>query len=120
MWPDRIRVVKGTSSSGLAIGATNSSCQLMGIIGPLIYQSKFGPTYRVSYSCSIGLCAVSFIFIGLTWYLIHRRGILDTEGAVEELELSQNITEYETINAADEKDDEKSQVRTHSRNIFSL
>lgn len=82
MWPDRIRVIKGTSSAGLAIGFTNASTQLMGLIGPVIYQSKFGPSYHVSYGCSIALCSVSFIFIGVTWHLVSRSGILETEGAM--------------------------------------
>ncbi|KAK3197718.1 hypothetical protein GRF29_216g1037280 [Pseudopithomyces chartarum] len=46
MWPERIRAAKGTTTAGLAIGITNASCQLMGIVGPQIYQLKFGPTYR--------------------------------------------------------------------------
>lgn len=81
MWPDRIRVIKGTSSAGLAIGFTNASTQLMGLVGPVIYQSKFGPLYHVSYGCSIALCSVSFIFIGITWYLVSKSGTLETEGA---------------------------------------
>lgn len=81
MWPDRIRVVKGASSAGLAIGFTNASTQLMGIVGPLIYQSKFGPSYHISYACSIALCAISLFFIGATWYFVSKSGILDTEGA---------------------------------------
>ncbi|KAJ0312245.1 hypothetical protein COL516b_001319 [Colletotrichum fioriniae] len=47
IWPERIRAAKGTTSAGLAIGVTNASCQLMGIVGPQIYQSRFGPTYRM-------------------------------------------------------------------------
>ncbi|KAL2881945.1 hypothetical protein SGCOL_002682 [Colletotrichum sp. CLE4] len=32
IWPERIRAAKGTTSAGLAIGVTNASCQLMGIV----------------------------------------------------------------------------------------
>lgn len=84
LWPDRMRVVNGTSSSALAIGATNASCQLMGLVGPVIYQSKFGPSYYISYSCSIALCSVSCTFIGVTWYLVRSKGLLHTEGAIVE------------------------------------
>ncbi|KAH7305314.1 high-affinity nicotinic acid transporter [Stachybotrys elegans] len=70
IWPERIRAARGTTSSGLAIGITNASCQLMGIVGPQIYQSKFGPTYRVSFSTSIGLLCGTVISLLVTWYLV--------------------------------------------------
>jgi len=58
IWPERIRVARGTTTAGLAIGITNASCQLMGIVGPQIYQPKFGPTYRVSFVYSTALLAM--------------------------------------------------------------
>lgn len=84
LWPDRMRIVKGTSSSALAIGITNGICQFMGIIGPQIYQPKFGPSYHVSYACSIGLCSVTTVLIAATWYLVAKDGLLNTEGAFRE------------------------------------
>ncbi|ORY02570.1 major facilitator superfamily domain-containing protein [Clohesyomyces aquaticus] len=36
IWPERIRAARGTTTAGLAIGITNASCQLMGIVGPQI------------------------------------------------------------------------------------
>lgn len=36
IWPERIRAARGTTTAGLAIGITNASCQLMGILGPRI------------------------------------------------------------------------------------
>ncbi|KAK2055601.1 high-affinity nicotinic acid transporter [Colletotrichum caudatum] len=73
IWPERIRAAKGTTSAGLAIGITNASCQLMGIVGPQIYQPKFGPTYRVSYSCSIGLLCGTLLAVSAAWLLVARQ-----------------------------------------------
>lgn len=85
LWPDRIRVAKGASAgTGFAIGFTNALTTLSGIVGGFIYQSKFGPVYRVSYLVSILFCALSFINIVLTWWLVKREGLLNTEGAYAE------------------------------------
>ncbi|KAK1701643.1 high-affinity nicotinic acid transporter [Colletotrichum lupini] len=73
IWPERIRAAKGTTSAGLAIGVTNASCQLMGIVGPQIYQSRFGPTYRVSYSCSIGLLCGTLLAVSAAWFFVSRQ-----------------------------------------------
>ncbi|KAE8408113.1 major facilitator superfamily domain-containing protein [Aspergillus pseudonomiae] len=73
IWPERIRAVKGTTSSALAIGITNACAQLMGIVGPQVYQSKFGPSYHVSYGTSIGLLSGTVIFIVLSWRLLRQR-----------------------------------------------
>lgn len=69
IWPERIRAARGTTTAGLAIGITNASGQLMGIVGPQIYQSKFGPTYRFSYICSIALLATCIGAITISWFL---------------------------------------------------
>lgn len=53
----------------------------MGIVGPQIYQSKFGPTYRVSYSASIGLLTGCLLAICTAWYFV-RKG--DAKRAQEE------------------------------------
>lgn len=50
-----------------------ASAQMNGIIGPLVYQPKFGPTYKVSFSASIGLVSMAVIFICITWYIIAKR-----------------------------------------------
>ncbi|KAF6804863.1 high-affinity nicotinic acid transporter [Colletotrichum sojae] len=77
IWPGksskRIRAAKGTTTAGLAIGITNASCQLMGIVGPQIYQPRFGPTYRVSYSCSIGLLCGTLLAVSSAWYFVKRQ-----------------------------------------------
>ncbi|KAK2007942.1 high-affinity nicotinic acid transporter [Colletotrichum eremochloae] len=73
IWPERIRAAKGTTSAGLAIGITNASCQLMGIVGPQIYQPKFGPTYHVSYSCSIGLLCGTLLAVSVAWLFVSRQ-----------------------------------------------
>ena len=44
----------------------------MGIVGPQLYQSKFGPTYRVSYGSSIGILSATMTAIAVTWYLVRK------------------------------------------------
>lgn len=44
-----------------------------GIVGPLVYQPKFGPSYKVSFSASIGLVSTAVIFICITWWIIAKR-----------------------------------------------
>lgn len=46
----------------------------MGIVGPQVYQSRFGPEYRVSYATSIGLLVGAVGMIGATWWLVRRKG----------------------------------------------
>ncbi|KAH3983221.1 hypothetical protein HBI52_088800 [Parastagonospora nodorum] len=70
IWPERIRAARGTTTAGLAIGITNASCQLMGIVGPQIYQPKFGPTYRVSYVCSIALLSTCLGAVLTSWFFV--------------------------------------------------
>ncbi|KAK2041844.1 MFS general substrate transporter [Colletotrichum somersetense] len=65
IWPERIRAAKRTTSAGLAIGTTN--------IRHRIYQPKFGPTYRVSYSCSIGLLCGTLLAVSVPWLLVARQ-----------------------------------------------
>lgn len=50
-----------------------------GIIGPLVYQPKFGPTYKVSFSASIGLVSTAVIFISITWFIIAKRDRAERE-----------------------------------------
>lgn len=38
-----------------------------------MYQSKFGPSYRVSYSSSIGLLTVTVTMICVTWFLVRKQ-----------------------------------------------
>jgi hypothetical protein len=72
IWPERIRAARGTTTAGLAIGMTNAGGQLMGIVGPQIYQPKFGPTYRVSYICSIVVISTCLGAVLTTWYFVRR------------------------------------------------
>lgn len=46
---------------------------MQGIIGPLVYQKKYGPNYTVSFSASIGLVATAVVFICITWWIIAKR-----------------------------------------------
>lgn len=45
----------------------------MGIVGPQVYQSRFGPEYRVSYATSIGLLVGAVGMIAVTWWLVRRK-----------------------------------------------
>jgi nitrate/nitrite transporter NarK len=72
IWPERIRAARGTTTAGLAIGITNAGGQLMGIVGPQVYQSKFGPTYHISYICSIALLAACIGAVVTSWFLCKR------------------------------------------------
>lgn len=56
----------------------------MGIVGPQVYQPKFGPEYRISYSTSIGLLVGAVIAIAGTWLLVRRRGKSEITVADEE------------------------------------
>lgn len=47
--------------------------QLSGMVGPQVYQSRFGPSYKVSYSTSVGLLAVTVVSMCLAWFLVHRQ-----------------------------------------------
>ena len=91
VWPERIRAAHGTTAAGLAIGLTNvsspsfpntnrakvretqASAQLQGIVGPQVYQPKFGPDYKVSFCCSIGLLVGAIASISVTWFLVAKR-----------------------------------------------
>ena len=73
IWPERIRAAHGTTTAGLAIGITNAAAQLTGIVGPQVYQKKFGPRYKVSFCVSIGMLVGAIAAIGSTWYLVRRR-----------------------------------------------
>ncbi|KAK6398719.1 hypothetical protein LTR65_000272 [Meristemomyces frigidus] len=73
LWPERIRAARGTTTAGLAIGLTNAAAQFSGIVGPQVYQSKFGPTYRISYSVSLALLAAAIASIVATWILVKKR-----------------------------------------------
>ncbi|KAF1843565.1 MFS general substrate transporter [Cucurbitaria berberidis CBS 394.84] len=88
IWPERIRAARGTTTAGLAIGLTNASCQLMGIVGPQIYQPKFGPTYRVSYICSIALLTSCLGAVLTSWFFVVRD---DKKRAVEETQVREIV-----------------------------
>ena len=72
----------------------------MGIVGPQIYQSKFGPTYRVSYSASIGILCATVLSVLSAWFFVVREdrkrlrneagdsGGSDTEAGVEKTEIA--------------------------------
>lgn len=72
----------------------------MGIVGPQIYQPKFGPTYRVSYSASIGILCATVLSVFAAWFFVAKEdrkrleadaresGRSDTEAGVEKGDIS--------------------------------
>lgn len=73
LWPERIRAAHGTTTAGLTIGMTNAAAQLNGIVGPQVYQSKFGPGYKIPYAVSIALLGGAVASIGATWWLVAKQ-----------------------------------------------
>jgi len=84
LWPERIRAAQGTTSTGLAIGVTSSLAHLAGIVGPQLYQSRFGPTYQVSFVTSIGLLAVCILATVASWAMLKRREVVHARRQSEE------------------------------------
>jgi nitrate/nitrite transporter NarK len=73
IWPERIRALDGTVAAGVGIGLTNAMAQFSGIVGPHVYSTNFGPTYRTSY-----VICLSFLLVGIsailgTWWLVRRK-----------------------------------------------
>lgn len=93
LWPERLRTLKGSTASGLAIGITNGVSLFSGIVTVQIYQPKFGPRYRISYACSVALCSAVAILVVITWWLLKRDGLLETEGAMREEEEAVELLE---------------------------
>ncbi|KAK5118602.1 hypothetical protein LTR85_008067 [Meristemomyces frigidus] len=92
LWPERIRAAHGTTTAGLAIGLTNAAAQFSGIVGPQVYQSKFGPTYRISYIVSIALLAGAIASIVATWMLVKKRDAAPTRNAsIDDEAASQDV-----------------------------
>lgn len=48
---------------------------------------RFGPTYKVSFSASIGLLAGAILSIAATWYLVSKQDRRDQLREEEELEV---------------------------------
>ncbi|CDK24061.1 unnamed protein product [Kuraishia capsulata CBS 1993] len=85
LWPDRMRAAQGTSATGLAIGATNCMAQFLGIVGPQIYQTKFGPSYHVSYAISLAMLVIATAAIVVSYFLTRKTlRELDEKEALEE------------------------------------
>ncbi|KAI1859166.1 uncharacterized protein JN550_012179 [Neoarthrinium moseri] len=73
IWPERIRAIEGTVAAGIGIGWTNAMAQFGGIVGPHVYNTVFGPTYRVSYTICLSFLIVAITAILLSWYLVKRK-----------------------------------------------
>lgn len=73
IWPERMRALKGTVASGIGIGFTNAMAQFSGIVGPHVYSTVFGPSYRPSYMICLSVLVVGISANLASWFLIHRR-----------------------------------------------
>ncbi|KAG6841789.1 hypothetical protein C0991_006673 [Blastosporella zonata] len=70
LWPSRVKAARGTTATGVAIGITNATSQFSGILGPSVFSTIYGPTYRVSYIVCSGLLAGSICSIVITGILM--------------------------------------------------
>ncbi|EXJ77325.1 hypothetical protein A1O3_09551 [Capronia epimyces CBS 606.96] len=73
LWPERVRSVEGTTTAAIAFGLTNAVGCLAGIIGPQIFQTKFGPRYRLSYGIALVFLVGSSISVVAAWYFCRRK-----------------------------------------------
>jgi membrane associated rhomboid family serine protease len=73
IWPERMRALEGTVSSGVGIGWTNAMAQFSGIVGGQVYSTVFGPTYRVSYIICVSFLMGSITSVLLSWFFVRRK-----------------------------------------------
>ncbi|KAH6655237.1 major facilitator superfamily domain-containing protein [Truncatella angustata] len=73
IWPERIRAIEGTVAAGIGIGWTNAMAQFSGIVGPHVYNTNFGPTYRTSYIICLCFLIGSISGILASWTLVGRK-----------------------------------------------
>lgn len=73
IWPERIRALDGTVAAGVGIGLTNAMAQFGGIVGPHVYSTVFGPSYRVSYVICLSFLIIAISAIILSWWLVIRK-----------------------------------------------
>lgn len=68
--------------------------------GPQIYQPKFGPSYRISYSCSIGLLCGTLLSVSSAWFFVAKEDKKDdsansgSDATPEEQTDNQKAVEY--------------------------
>ncbi|EXJ80107.1 hypothetical protein A1O3_08393 [Capronia epimyces CBS 606.96] len=73
IWPERIRALQGTVAAGIGIGLTNAMAQFGGIVGPHVYSTIYGPTYRVSYIICLCHLVVSISAVLASWFFVRRK-----------------------------------------------
>ncbi|CAJ2499619.1 Uu.00g024720.m01.CDS01 [Anthostomella pinea] len=73
IWPERMRALDGMVASGIGIGWTNAMAQFGGIVGPHVYNTVFGPSYRVSYEICLAFLVVGISAILTSWALVRRK-----------------------------------------------
>lgn len=71
--------------------------QFQGLVGPQVYRTEFGPSYRVSYSASVGLLGVTVVSVCIAWFLVRR------QDASERTKL---MCDSENVGCSDEKPEE--------------
>ncbi|ESK93306.1 phthalate transporter [Moniliophthora roreri MCA 2997] len=69
LWPNRVKAARGTTGAGLAIGFTNATAQFSGILGPQVFSTVYGPTYKVSFIVCAGLLGGAIVSIALSGLL---------------------------------------------------
>ncbi|KAK0320701.1 hypothetical protein LTR82_008414 [Friedmanniomyces endolithicus] len=90
LYPELIRTAREISLTshpstlGLSISITATFAHLAGIVGPQVYQSRFGPGYRTSFAVSLGLLAVTIAAMITCWTVIRRRDALKASEAETE------------------------------------
>jgi MFS family permease len=88
LWAERIRTAKGTTATGLAIAVTNIMSHVKGLVGPQMWQLKFGPHYRVSIAACVGILGLAIAAMACTWVLIRKRDARMVEEKASEVEAS--------------------------------
>ena len=68
-------------------------------MGPQVYQPKFGPDYKVSFSSSIGLLAGAIASISVTWYLVAKRDRKRREEGLPEIEADTREADVSEVKA---------------------
>ncbi|KAG6911077.1 hypothetical protein DXG01_004592 [Tephrocybe rancida] len=83
LWPSRVKASRGTTAAGVAIGLTNATAQFAGILGPTVFSTIYGPTYRVSFIVCSALLAGAILSIAATGLLMGELFDTKTRGTKE-------------------------------------
>ncbi|GAA5941691.1 uncharacterized protein JCM15063_002643 [Sporobolomyces koalae] len=70
LWARRVASLRGASASALGIGLLNAVSQFSGILGPQVFRTDYAPRYHNSIIASLVFCAIGFLTVGVSWYLM--------------------------------------------------